>query len=101
MILKVHLDGAACYDVGDEIWQEPLADALHAEAETIAGYAGSDLLESPDQAHRDALNRRLQRYTGIARRVPHPQSRATPGCVTKRLPRPPHPPGSSSPFRSC
>ena len=55
MILTVHLAGAASYDVGDEIWQEPLADALHAEAETIAGYAGSDLLESPDQAHRDAL----------------------------------------------
>ena len=55
MILKVHLDGAASYDVGDEIWQEPLADAIHAEAEMIAGYAGSDLLESPDQAHRDAL----------------------------------------------
>ena len=59
MILKVHLDGAACYDVGDEIWQEPLADAIHAEAETIAGYAGSDLLESPDQAHRDALRDRI------------------------------------------
>jgi hypothetical protein len=28
---------------------------MHAEAETIAGYAGSDLLESPDQAHRDRL----------------------------------------------
>ena len=59
MILKVHLQGAASYDVGDEIWQESLADAIHAEAETIAGYAGSDLLESPDQAHRDALRDRL------------------------------------------
>jgi hypothetical protein len=55
MILKVHLQGAASYDVGDEIWQESLSDAIHAEAETIAGYAGSDLLESPGQAHRDAL----------------------------------------------
>jgi hypothetical protein len=55
MILKVHLQGAPSYDVGDEIWQESLANAIHAEAETIAGYAGSDLLESPDQAHRDAL----------------------------------------------
>lgn len=59
MILKVHLQGAASYDVGDEIWQESLADAIHAEAETIAGYAGSDLLESPDQAHRDALRNRI------------------------------------------
>jgi hypothetical protein len=55
MILKVHLQGAASFDVGNEIWQESLAGAIHAEAETIAGYAGSDLLESPDQAHRDAL----------------------------------------------
>ena len=55
MILKVHLQGAASYDVGDEIWQESLADAIHAEAETIAGHAGAELLESPDQAHRDAL----------------------------------------------
>jgi hypothetical protein len=58
MILKVHLDRAASYDVGDEIWHESLADAIHAEAETIASYAGSELLESPDQAHRDALRDR-------------------------------------------
>ena len=59
MILKVRLQGAASYDVGDEIWHESLADAIHAEAETIAGYAGSDLLESQDQAHRDALRDRI------------------------------------------
>jgi hypothetical protein len=55
MILKVHVQGAASYDIGDEIWQEPLADAINAEAEMIAGYAGADVLESPRQAHRDAL----------------------------------------------
>jgi hypothetical protein len=55
MILKVHLQGAASYDVGDEIWQQSLAEAIVVEAEMIAGYAGSDLLESPGQAHRDAL----------------------------------------------
>jgi hypothetical protein len=59
MILKVHLQGAAPYYVGDEIWQESLARAIHAEAETIAGYAGSELLESPDQARRDALRDRI------------------------------------------
>ena len=59
MILKVHLQGAASYDVGDEIWHESLADAIHAEAETIASFAGSDLLESPGQAHRDALRDRI------------------------------------------
>lgn len=55
MILRVHVEGAPQYDVGDEIWHQPLAGAIAAEAETIAGYAGSDLLERPDQQHRDAL----------------------------------------------
>jgi hypothetical protein len=59
MILKVHLDGAASYDVGDEIWQESLADAIRAEAETIASYARSDLLQSSDQAQRNALRDRI------------------------------------------
>jgi hypothetical protein len=59
MILRVHVPGAHDYDIGDEIWQEPLADAIAAEAETIAGYIGSDLLESPDRAHRDALRGRI------------------------------------------
>jgi hypothetical protein len=59
MILRVHVPGAHDYDVGDEIWQGSLADAIATEAETIAAYAGSDLLESPDQAHRDALRDRL------------------------------------------
>jgi hypothetical protein len=59
MILKVHIDGAASYDVGDEIWQESLADAIHAEAGTVAGYAGADLLECSDQAERNALRDRI------------------------------------------
>jgi hypothetical protein len=59
MNLKVHLQGAASHDFGDEIWQEPLADAIRVEGETIAGYAGDDLLDSPDQAHRDGLRNRI------------------------------------------
>jgi hypothetical protein len=59
MILKVHLDGAASHDVGAEIWQESLAEAIHAEAETIASHAGSDLLQSSDQAQRNALRDRI------------------------------------------
>ena len=31
MILKVHLEGAAYYDVGDEIWQVALSDPIRAE----------------------------------------------------------------------
>jgi hypothetical protein len=59
MILKVHLDGAASHDVGDEIWQESFVDAIHTEAETIASYVGSDLLQSSDQAQRNALRDRI------------------------------------------
>jgi hypothetical protein len=59
MILQVHLDGAASYDVGDEIWQVSLADAIHAEAETIASYARCDLLRSSDRAQRSALRGRI------------------------------------------
>jgi hypothetical protein len=48
MILKVHLDAAASYDVGNEIWQQSLADAIHAEAQTISSYAGFALHQSSD-----------------------------------------------------
>jgi hypothetical protein len=59
MILTVHVPGAPSYDIGDEIWQEPLADAIRSEADTIADHAGPELLPSPDQAHRDALRERI------------------------------------------
>ena len=59
MVLNIHVPGATPYEIGDEIWQESLTDAIRAEAEIIAAYAGADLLESPDQAHRDALRDRL------------------------------------------
>jgi hypothetical protein len=59
MILKVHVPGAPSYEIGDEIWQESLADAIRTEAEIIAADAGADLLESPDPAHRVALRDRL------------------------------------------
>jgi hypothetical protein len=52
MILKAHVQGAAFYDVGDEIWQLSLADAINTEAETIASYAEADLLKSPDPGRR-------------------------------------------------
>jgi hypothetical protein len=44
MILKVHVPDAPSYDVGDEIRQESLAEAIRAEAEIIAEDAGSDVL---------------------------------------------------------
>ena len=59
MILTVHVPGAVPYEIGDEIWQQPLEDAIRAEAETIAEHAGSDLLQSPDRAHRNELRDQL------------------------------------------
>lgn len=59
MMLKIHLHGAEPYEIGPEIWQQPLAGAIRAEAETIAADAGPDLLESPDQKHRDQLRDRI------------------------------------------
>ncbi len=58
LILHVHLDDAGSCEIGDEIWQQPLADAIRAEAEIIAECASLDLLQSPDCAGRDALRDR-------------------------------------------
>lgn len=55
MILKVHLQGAASYDVGNEIWQEALSDAIQAEAESIVYCGGSDLIESGHNQLRDRI----------------------------------------------
>ena len=59
LILHVHLDGAEPYEIGDEIWQQPLADAIRAEAQTIADYADPDLLPLPGRAGRVAVRDRI------------------------------------------
>jgi hypothetical protein len=56
MILTTHLSSSQPHDVGNEIWQEPLADVIRAEAEMIAGYAGAELLGA---GTRDALRERI------------------------------------------
>ena len=55
MILKVHLEGVASHDVGDEIWQETLSDAIRAEAESIVYTAGPDLLAVGHNQLRDRI----------------------------------------------
>jgi hypothetical protein len=55
LILRVHLAGAEPYQIGDEIWQQSLADAIRAEAETIADYVDPDLLPRSGQAGRVAV----------------------------------------------
>jgi hypothetical protein len=59
LILQVQLAGAEPYELGDEIWQQSLADAIRAEAETIADYADPDLLPLPGQAGRVAVRDRI------------------------------------------
>ena len=53
--LHVHVPGAGSYELGDEIWQQSLAEAIEAEARTIADYASADLLEDNTEASRDQL----------------------------------------------
>ena len=55
MILKVHLEGVASHDVGDEIWQETLSDAIRAEAESIVYTAGPGLLAAGHNQLRDRI----------------------------------------------
>jgi hypothetical protein len=45
MTLKVHVEGAHSHDVGDEIWQGSMADAIRGDAETVADYAEPQVLE--------------------------------------------------------
>ncbi len=59
LILHVHLPGAEPYELGDEIWQQPLADAIRSEAEIIAEHAGRDLLPITSQATRAGLRDRI------------------------------------------
>jgi hypothetical protein len=55
MILKVHLEGVASHDIGDEIWQEALGDAIRAEAESIVYSGGPDLVEAGQSQLRDRI----------------------------------------------
>ena len=55
LILHVHVPGAEPYEIGDEIWQQLLAEAITAEAQTIGDDAGADLLEDNTEASRNEL----------------------------------------------
>jgi hypothetical protein len=53
--LRVDLSGAPTYEIGDEIWQVGLADAIGDEADRITYAAGTELLEAPTDFCRDQL----------------------------------------------
>jgi hypothetical protein len=49
MILRVRVPGALAYPVGDEIWQQPLAEVIAEQAAVIADDIGGDVLERPQR----------------------------------------------------
>jgi len=53
--VHVHVPGAEPYEIGEEIWQQSLAEAIASEAQTIAEDAGADLLEDNSEASRNQL----------------------------------------------
>lgn len=59
MILRAHVPGALPHYVGPEIWHLPLPDAIAIEAETIADYAGPEMLISPVRRGREELRERV------------------------------------------
>jgi hypothetical protein len=59
LILRVHVPGAESYEIGDEVWQHSLAEAIAAEARTIAEDAGADLLEDSSEASRNELREQV------------------------------------------
>jgi hypothetical protein len=55
LILRVHVPGAEPYEIGEEIWQQSLAEAIAAEAQTIGEDAGADVPEDSSEASRSQL----------------------------------------------
>jgi hypothetical protein len=55
MMLRIHVDGAPSYEIGDEIWQQSLAAAIREEAEVIADSVGSGLLDGSARQLRNAM----------------------------------------------
>lgn len=70
VFLQVHVPGAEPYELGDEIWQRSLADAIQAEAGIIADHADPDLLGLRRDADRVGLRDRVvAEMTAALRRV--------------------------------
>ena len=55
LFLHALAPGAIPYEIGDEIWQQSLAEAIEAEAQAIANDAGADQLEDATEASRNQL----------------------------------------------
>ena len=70
MHLIIHVPDAEPYKLGDEAWQHTLAQAIEAEADIVVSDAGSDILESPEEHHRDQLRERIIREATARLRNP-------------------------------
>ena len=59
LILRVHVPGVEPYEIGDEIWQHSLAEAIEAEARTMAEDVGADVLADSSEASRNELREQV------------------------------------------
>jgi hypothetical protein len=81
VILHVHLPGAHAYQVGDEIWDEPLGDVIRAEADAIAASAGCEQLAALGHADRGGLRDQIIAEMTLALRGPGDCYRAPDGVL--------------------
>jgi hypothetical protein len=66
LTLRVDLPGAPPREIGDEIWQVDLADAIAEEADAIAYAASAELLGEPTTACQDRLRDRVFAEMSVA-----------------------------------
>jgi hypothetical protein len=52
MLVRVHAPGCPAYEIGDEIWQWALGDAIVDQAQIVADDTGADVLERPERRAR-------------------------------------------------
>jgi len=67
MVLKAHLEGAPAHEIGDEIWHEPLHEAIRYEAEATVEHIPARLLLLIGFDH--AVDLIVHEMTAVLRRV--------------------------------
>ena len=59
MLLRMGIPGVSPHEIGDEIWNEALVDAIEAEAEALARRAAPAILQVTNSGAREILRRRV------------------------------------------
>jgi hypothetical protein len=81
LILRVLIPGIESYEIGDEIWQQSLAEAIEPEADAIAMAAGAELLSDPSETSQAGLCARVIAEMTDALTVPGDRYTAPDGVV--------------------